>query len=193
MRVLMMGVVGVVFLLAASAAYAVDVTFTFDANIIDGDYYDVVWVYDSPPDQTTVDMFGGSVRGFMTYDFSVVNIYDGELRHGASTYNSSVLNIYGGLITFEGSGFGDSSIVNLYGGDVSIGTPGFAPEATMNIYGYGFSYDGWRLRGYLSDGSVLDSMELTWDDYAHINLHIIPEPATIAILSFGLLVIRKRR
>jgi len=185
-------VVGVL-MLAANAAYAVDVTFTSDANIIEGDYYDIAWVYDSPPDRTTVDMFGGSVYRFYTNDYSTLNIYDGIVERRIDMFDDSTLNIFGGAVMLDGAGFGGTSTINLYGGDVFIGTPGFAPEATMNIYGYDFSYDGWVLSGYLSDGSVFDSMELTWDDYAHINLHIIPEPATIAILSFGLLVIRKRR
>ena len=182
----------VVVLIGMSEVQAIDVDFYSDAKIEDGDVYTNVFVYDTPPDTTTLDMYGGSVAGFVTYDSSIVNIYGGEVWWGLATYNLSTVNIYGGSVKCEGLIVGHSSTLNVYGGSLLVGnSPVFDPASTVNIYGYGFNYDGFQLTGFLTDGSSLIIREVSYSDYAHMNL--IPEPTTFLLFGFGVLLLRKRK
>ena len=163
-----------------------------DLFVIPGDVYDNDFVYDTPPDHTTVDMFGGSIAGTLSYDSSTVNIHGGDVWWGLATHDSSTLNIHGGTITCQSLIISDSSTLNIYGGDFSCGnSPGFSESSTVNIYGYGFDYDGaYILTGFLSDGSSFIINECFPSDYAHINLIVIPEPATMLLFALGGLMLR---
>ena len=63
----------------------------------------------------------------------------------------------------------------------------------MYILGYDFAYDGWEVTGFLSDHSAFRINEVTFDEYSHMNLVVIPEPATLLLLSVGALAFKKRR
>ena len=181
--------ISVVMLLLASPVQAIDVDFYSDATIEDGDVYTNVFVYDTLPDSTTVNMCGGSVAGFLTYESSTVNIYGGEVYGGLATLNLSTINIYGGSVECHSLTVNDSSTLNVYGGGLYVGnSPGFSESSTVNIYGYDFNYDGFRLTGFLSDGSAFLFNELSFDKYSHMNL--IPEPASLLLLAFGGLLLR---
>jgi len=174
-------------LLLASQVQAIDVDFYSDATIDDGDVYTNVFVYDTPPDNTTVDMYGGSVAGFLTYDSSTVNIYGGEVWFGLATLNLSTINIYGGSVKCQGLIVNDSSTLNVYGGGLYVGNcPGFSEASTVNIYGYDFNYGSNQLKGFLSDGSAFLFIELPFDEYSHMNL--IPEPTSLLLFGLGIIL-----
>ena len=182
-------------------ARAVDVDFYSDATLEIGDVYNVVSVYDTPPDHTTIDMFGGSINKLRIYDSSTVNVYGGEILWSIESYNgstvnvyggeilwsvisrdSSAVNIYGGIINFESLFVINSSTLNIYGGDLLVGnSPGFSESSTVNIYGYGFEYEARSLTGLLSDGSSFIFRELFSDEYLHMNLIVVPEPISAEI------------
>ena len=146
-----------------SSAQAVNIEFRSDTIIRPGDDFEIVSVYNTPPDVTTVHMFGGSVYRFRAYDSSTVNIFGGELEWGGVLWDSSTLNIYGGTITLDTPLFTDSSTLNIYGGDVFMGAPSAEGSSTINIYGYNFSeFPAFSLTGYLSDGSPFHFIELTY-------------------------------
>jgi hypothetical protein len=175
-------IIAVVVLLVVDKVQAVDVDFYSDATIEDGDVYTNVFVYDTPPDTTTLDMYGGSVAGFGTYNSSIVNIYGGEVWWGLTTLNLSTVNIYGGIINFESLFVVDSSTLNIYGGYLLVGnSPGFSDLSTVNIYGYGFERGINNLTGFLSDGSSFTFNELFSDEYSHMNLIVVPEPISAEI------------
>jgi len=188
MKTKIITMVAMLMLLLASQVQAIDVDFYSDATIGSGDVYDWVYVYDTPPDYTIVDMYDGSVFVFVTYDSSTVNIYGGELEWGIVAYELSTVNIYDGTILIDNPLFGDSSTVNIYGGDIRLGAPSFDEFATLNIYGYDFNYNGFTLTGFLSDDSPFEFIEIYPSDYAHINL--IPEPATILLFGLGALILK---
>lgn len=183
--------VAVVMLLLASQVQAIDIDFYHDAVIDDGDVYRLVSVYDTPPETTTVDMFGGSVASLRTSDSSIVNINGGEVWWSIETYHASAVNIYAGSVSLEFLGVRNSSTLNIYGGNFSSGNaPVFSESSTVNIYGYDFNYDGWTLTGFLQDGSPFIFTELTDLNYPHINL--IPEPGSFILLAFGAMLLKKR-
>ena len=192
MKTKIITIMAVLMLLPVSQVQAIDVDLYSDAIIGPGDIFDVVTVYDTPPDNTTVHMFGGSVYRFRTYGSSTVNIHGGELEQGCVTWESSTMNIYGGTVMLDTPLFTDSSTLNIYGGDVRMGQPYAEDSSTINIYGYDFSESpAFSLTGFLSDGSPFEFIELTYAQ-SHINLIVIPEPTTLFLLVIGSFLLRKR-
>jgi hypothetical protein len=121
-------------------------------------------------------------------------MHEGEIGWGILSLNSSTVNLYGGTINLESLFVIDSSTLNIYGGDLLVGnSPGFSESSTVNIFGYDFAYDGWELTGFLSDHSPFRINEVGFDDYSHMNLVVIPEPATLLFLAVGAFVLRRRR
>ena len=45
----------------AASSEAADITFTSDGAIGDAESYERVWIYDSPPAHTTIEMLAGGV------------------------------------------------------------------------------------------------------------------------------------
>jgi hypothetical protein len=73
------------------------VTFSEDGFILPGDYYTNVWIYDTPPDMTTVEMSGGDVLDMDIYMNSTLNMSDGAIDLlWASDF--STVNVSGGGI-----------------------------------------------------------------------------------------------
>jgi len=187
-----LAILAVVMLFGVNLAQAVDVDFYSDAIIRPGEDYDTVSVYDTPPDHTTVNMFGGIIEGVHSYDSSTFNVHEGEMWRGVFTSDSSIVNIHGGSVTLEGSLFTDSSTLNIFGGDVFLGAPYAEDSSTINIYGYNFSeFPAFSLTGYLADGTPFEFIELT-HAISHINLIVVPEPTTLLLLGLGCLFLRKR-
>jgi hypothetical protein len=142
-----------VVLLGANIAQGTLKIFYSDGVIQQGESYDRVEVYDTPPSHTTVNMTGGHIgkppdidTGMYTYDASVVNISGGGVDF-LHTYDSSTVNISGG-----GAGnwesFGEttisthnSSTINLYaGGGFDGGSSSYFfmfDSSTLNVYGGG--------------------------------------------------------
>jgi hypothetical protein len=190
MKTKVITILAAVMLLPAFQVQAINVDFYSDAVIEDGDVYGIVRIYDTPPDWTKVDMYGGSVESLRTYDSSTANIYDGVVLSEIRIANLSVVNIQGGNVTLDFLAVGDSSTLNIYGGGLYVGnSPGFSEASTVNIYGYDFNYGSNQLTGFLSDGSPFIFNELLFDEYSHMNL--IPEPVSVLLLSLGILFLKK--
>ena len=175
-------IIAVVVLLVVDKVQAVDVDLYSDGVIEDGDVYNVVRIYDTPPDHTTVDMFGGSIQAFDTFDSSTVNVYGGEILWSVISRDSSAVNIYGGIINFESLFVINSSTLNIYGGHLLVGnSPGFSESSMVNIYGYGFERGINNLTGFLSDGSSFTFNELPFSQYSRMNLVEVAEPLVVEI------------
>lgn len=149
-------------------------------TIESGDVYDRVSIYDSPPEQTIVDMTGGEVSSFGIFDTSVLNFSNGDIGY-ISMNDSSTFHISGGSIGYIG-------IHNL--------------ESTTHVYGYGFEYipkigspGGW-LTGFWADNNPFEIYFRGLPEQlpsSSVRLHEIPEPASIGILGFGIFLIRKAK
>jgi len=84
-----------------------------NGQILAGEQWNVVSIYDTLPSHTTVDMYGGTIDSLGAYDQSSVNIYDGHIN-GAHAGDYSTINAFGGSMTLAGTGHGT---INVYGGD----------------------------------------------------------------------------
>lgn len=190
----LIAILAAVMFLGVCSVQAGNVDFYNDAIIRPGDDYDIVSVYDTPPVPTVVHIFGGSIITLRTYDSSSANIHDGQIKGSIETRNSSTVNIHGGNIDLDYLAVSDLGTLNIYAGNLLVGnSPYFSESSTVNIYGYGFNYDGFLLTGFLSDDSSFLIREVSFSDYSHMNLIVIPEPTTVLLFGLGGLLLRKRR
>jgi hypothetical protein len=102
-----------------------------DAMIQEGDIYNVVSIYDTPPDQTTVTMVGGLVDVMRPYDASTLNVTQGDI-YTVGAMASSTVNI-SGQAQIRTLGVNEWSTVNISGGNVLGATA--TGYATLNISG----------------------------------------------------------
>jgi hypothetical protein len=141
--------IGVLGLLAGGRASAIN--FYSDGNIVTGDLWDTVYIYDTPPSHTTVNMSGGEVFG------------------GAYSYNASTLNLSGGWVNAMSTY--DESVLNMTGGNLN--TLYSFEFSTANISG---NEPGSPLDIYARDSSIInflgtaDAMELQAYNAAKINI-----------------------
>lgn len=137
MKTKIITIVAVVILcFTASQIYAVpiDKIFTRDGVIGVGDEYANVYIYDTPPDRTTVNMSGGSAYNILTYDSSILNVNGGTSEVYAR--NESTVNIGDGVVyTLDSYDF---SMVNIFGGQTyhvtayNTGTVNVLDNATLD-------------------------------------------------------------
>ncbi len=138
-------------LLVPRSAEAAMKVFTSDGVIQQGDSYDRVEVYDTPPLRTTVDMTGGYVgrednvnTGLFTYDSSTVNMTGGHAfrlyTHDSSTVNISASGGAGGDLYGETTiAAYESSTINLFKGGTLLGGSStffkLRGSSTLNVRG----------------------------------------------------------
>ena len=152
-------------------------------------------VFDGPGSSgTTVNVVpGASFDDLYVYESSMVNVSGGvfdELR----SYDSTLVDISGG--NFDLLAAAGSSQIDVTGGNFA---EVWAHEASQwDIYGFNLALSsptGGTLTGTLLDGTTVNVPVSLLHD-AVINLHNIPEPSSLVLLSagmLGLLVFTRRR
>jgi len=183
-----------------------------DGTVIDmsgGQITNWLFTYDA----SIFNMSGGSISGNVyisnlssfnvsddTVDIGDFVVYGSASLSGGSTTahrlrtgTTSVVNIDGGNLNFDK--FEIEGVVNIYRGllyvdDVWISTA-YLPLPTINIYGYGFNYTQEILTGYLLDDNFFTIKGVDASEYARFNL--LPEPMSLLLFGFGLLVLRKTK
>jgi hypothetical protein len=137
----------VLILLSSSLAQALeDWDIYSDADIIDG-HYNLINIYDTPPDHTTVNMYGGSADFISTFDYSTLNFFNGNAQVGA--FEKSIINISGGVLS--GAGAFDNGFVYFSGS---------ASSTSLGASKWG--------QAYLLDG-IVDHIGAS--DFGVVNLH----------------------
>ncbi len=142
-----------------------------DTDIYSG-FYDFINIYDTPPDHTTVNMYGGGSDFIMTYDSSTLNIMGGSADIGAADF--SVINMYGGDIGYIKAC--NYAVVNFFDSDdsTSLGAEDFA-----NIYVKGGNIGNLHAHqsgviyvyaGYMS-GHAGAASSIIADDFSAINIY----------------------
>ena len=184
------------------------------ATITDGSIH---WLTGN--NQSRLTLTGGTVTNLMMNDTSIAVIEDvysfgefwthgnsslalngGEVHWISTFYNSSVV-LSGGQL--EGLFSQDQSHVEIRGGSITARLVAYE-SSVIDIFGYEFSYDsaggqwdGGQLTGFWEDGTSFSIDMQNWNrengvTFDHINLHVIPEPASIAFLGLGFCIARKR-
>ncbi|GEM_PF-1244602 len=159
-------------------------------------------------DSSTVDISGGEVGEFRAWDSSTVDISGGEVSF-LNTRNSSTVDISGGEV--DGLGAGGSSTVDISGG--SVDELGAWDRSTVTLIGYDFeALDGLELdeveiingvpqyevtgtgtlKGTWFGETESWTIDIGWNDET-ATIMAIPEPATLALLGLGGLVLLRRR
>jgi len=154
-------------------------------------------------------MTGGLANLFGLYLFGNWNGIGGRgvLNEGilsaqhVKIYNNAELVLSGGNITFGTFNVMDDGLVNISEGNILIDNAfinyGGDHPATINIYGHGFNYTPMPgdlegiLTGYLLDNNFFTINGVSQSEYARFNL--IPEPVSLLLFGFGLLVLRKTK
>jgi hypothetical protein len=166
-------VICILVLLPAAFGFAADITFTSDGVIQGGDVWDNVYVYDSPPDQTTVTMTGGEVTNLRLHDQCLLDRTGGEVGYIralassiANNYGSTTLGLFaddqaiinhhegevGFYVRAEGAG-----IINFYGG-MNRNNIIASQQSAINLYGG--RTDGWV---YAYDSAVINVFGIQFD------------------------------
>ncbi|MBI9018375.1 MAG: PEP-CTERM sorting domain-containing protein [Phycisphaerae bacterium] len=134
---------------------------------------------------STISMSGGLIDGNVTLVNDTMTITGGTVGH-FGVY-SSELHVYGG--TYAEPTYFQDDLFNIAGGDIYLygefdqGYGVFENVSVAHHYVY--------ISGILADGSPIET-------YCHIaqgtgKLHLVPEPATLGLLSMGVLLISRKR
>ena len=138
-------------MLAAGVQASSTEEFYSDGSIGTGEYWSSAYIYDTPPNHTTVNMTGGQVDTISTYDTSIFNMTSGKMSHLYS-YESSTVNISGNdhsnpfnitamnnsIINFSGTAQGEevyaenAATINITGGTIDDLTT--RNSGVINIY-----------------------------------------------------------
>jgi len=146
-------------------------------------------------DNSMAYIYGGMLGDVKIIDSAVLNTYNGDISY-LSCWQNSIVNIYGGnLSSIRVVDF--ATTLNLYSVDYCGTTQSLeANGGVINISAGNVQYLplGGENGGGLLEGEYLSSgNSFIWDlyegTYQHIN--IVPEPATILLLFFGGLFLRK--
>lgn len=171
-------------------------------------------------DESTINISGGTVVNLENMELSTSNITGGELYGEIWTYDQSTVNLIDGDVNWIWSG--GNSTVNLTGGEsFAIRAQGNShvnisdgqiierliafESSIIDVFGYGFQYDpsggdwdGGQLIGLWQDGTPFSIDFDNWTEqngiaYNHVNLHVVPEPATLAFFLTGVLLFQRRK
>ncbi len=144
----------------------------------------------------TLNILGGTVMGVVAArQTSELNIYGGALTSDLWIQDSSTANIEGGflndVIVYGG-------VLNLKGGTIN-GHLATTQPTEINVYGLNLDLNSSGgalgqgvLTGTWADGSDF-SIDLVDNSASYMNLHIIPEPATLFLFGLGGLLLRRKR
>jgi hypothetical protein len=149
----------VLILLSSSLAQALeDWDIYSDADIIDG-HYNLINIYDTPPDHTTVNMYGGSADFISTFDYSTLNFFNGNAQVGA--FEKSIINISGGVLS--GAGAWDNGVI-YFGNDADSQSIDVGEYGIANMYGGTVDYLHAGGSGMINifGGNVINSLT-AWD------------------------------
>jgi hypothetical protein len=151
---------------------------------------------------STINLFGGvlgfsSVESLYLLGHASLNIdtTDGFLGGLTIAKNSSAVNIYKGNVNYLA--LYDNSIADIYGGDVGCygGIIEVDSTATLTIHGYNFVYDPYGIGELTGDGLNGVPIKIIGlpDPYTSDNIHLVPEPGTLALFTLsGFLALRRR-
>jgi len=200
-------VFAVLCLLPLCANATIDVNIYSDTTISSGDY-GAVNIYDTPPDQTTVTMTGGTAESVWTYNSSIFNIMqNGNVSWVISAQDTSNITMSSGSIgSLQLTGY---SIAYISGGSISGSLGIMEDTAIAHIYAtnfnvapkYGNPGNGWLITGNWDDAthspftiwSRNNTLPMPGTTGSQVIFHIVPEPVTLSFLLLGIMGLKNFR
>ncbi len=141
-----------------------------------------------------VTISGGTVNNYIhAYNNSTITISGGVTNNNIISHDSGIIDIMGGTINSSFQAY--DGTIYLYGNNFSVNSTALSFGDDLRDYGTLGSSGLWLsgpITGILQDGSVLDTYFSVWTD-SDAQIIIIPEPATILLLTLGGLALRKKR
>jgi hypothetical protein len=144
-------------------------------------------------DSTQAYIYNCSIGSLIANGDKEVFIYDGEFNK-LSTQAFSIASVFGGQIS-EKINAVDESFIKFYGSNFYVNGNLMQYGQSARIYGipgvnqYGMSYLGGTINGVLSNGDLLN---VPFYIYDNSDITFVPEPATILLLSLGIIFLRRR-
>lgn len=145
-------------------------------------------------DYSTMNISGGTHSGALAWAYGTVNFSDTAESRRLDAWAFGTVNMTGGII--EGIGALDSGTVNLYGGEITDAI-GAGDSSIINIFGYdlalsssGGEYGYGLVSGFWQNDTPFEIDLSSPETYSHINL--IPEPGTLVLMGFGVMIMKRR-
>ena len=126
-----------------------------------------------------MDIIGGSFGALHAFDYSAVYMTAGEATSGILANDSSNVYLYGGTISYlDAEQFG---MIHFY-----VDNYNFDPDTYIN-------FDGVLTGTWANSNGDFEILigGGTWSP-AHIDIVVVPEPATLLLFGLGGLALRKR-
>lgn len=141
-------------------------------DILPGDVYAEIWMYDD----ATATMLGGDVYKVETFGQSAFDMLGGHM---------DLLYVH------------DNTTIDIYAG--SLGALGVVDDGSVQLYAYDVIYyptGGGYDRGWVEGKYLLNDLAFSFDlddlsTFSHIS--VVPEPTTLLLMGLGGLLLRKRR
>ncbi len=153
---------GMMLIWVCGARATLNIDIYSDTLIKNGYIYNVVRVYDTPPDHTTVGMTGGGVDQMRTYDYSTLNVTGGDVS-SLGAMSCSTVNISGSA-EIGGAGANEWGTLNISGG--KLDSAGATGQGMLNISG---AATVWAVR--LSQSGM---MNMTGGEIDHLSVYDSP-------------------
>ncbi len=135
-------ILAVVMLLSMWSVRAYAIWDIYSDTDIHSGFYTFINIYDTPPDHTTVNMYGGSLDYITTYDQSTLNFYGDSVQVGACDY--STINVTGGTLsgveayhygTVNASGNGNYTYLSAHDFGIANMTGGIVDRISVGDFG----------------------------------------------------------
>ena len=188
--------------LLANSANATIVYNDGGVHEINTDLFQAVEIYDGPLNQpTTVKLLlGGEIRDIDVYEHGLFYMTGGRINGTFALHNFGQAEISGGIVNEDPFYVTNNSRLTITGGQVSEPLRMFE-SCEVYVHGTDFKIDGvpvpygpvavttGRLTGTLLYGQI----QLPFFIQDNSKLVLVPEPATILLLSLGILTLLKKR
>jgi hypothetical protein len=183
-------------------AQAIDIDFHDNGTITDGNVFGTVNIWDN----ANVIMTGGTAEYVYSYNTSTFRYQDGDVSEWIQVNDESTLIMSGGSVTAS-IGVLDSGVAYISGGNfngIYSGAVGCDSSAKIYIYGQNFQmlpanddHSSVFLKGNWLNGPSFDIylryLPQPYEQALGTNIFLVPEPATVSLLLFGILGARKLR